>query len=186
MLILLPFATEGNEDLVIIRDLLLSTKEMLEFEPMVILPLEARLKRYERHVSGYSAAQLVANARNTLLKAVETAVAEGERVSRLAPMERTQLLADLSTAGLTGDALRAKVTSYKLLWYRMASELERLEAGRPFTGFGSIRELFDLLKQLWSSLKSAIPGAEQIEELLGLLDQLLYLARGAAFAVRAS
>jgi hypothetical protein len=177
MLLLLQFDSQGGNDLVLVKDVLTSTKVMLDLDGDLIGQVELRLRKGKVSKSSYSMAFLIDNVRTTLVRAVEAAVAEGERIDRLNENERLDLLAVLTASGLTGNALQAKAESFKLLWEKLAKTLESLDSGKAFRGFDFIRELLRLMQSLWSSLKVAVPGAEQIEELLALLDQLLFHAR---------
>lgn len=169
---------QGRDDLDVLRDLLLQTESMSVLKDGLIVPLERRLERYESRVQDFNAALLVANANHALDQAIASAKAEGERINSLSGDDRASLLSKLRVSGLTGKALQAKVASFKALWYELTEALQRLKEGRAFFGRLNIHALLDLLKDIWSSLKKAIPGAEEIEEVLGLIDQLLHLADG--------
>jgi hypothetical protein len=56
----------------------------------------------------------------------------------------------------------------------------QLQDGRPFRGWDRVQRLLELLQGLWNSLKTAFPVVEQVQEILGLLAQLIALARGPA------
>lgn len=183
MLLLLPIMQNGKDDISLVRDILLSTKAMLDFDAELIDPVMLRLRKGKVDKSSYFLANLIDNVRRTLVQAVEVAVAEGERIDKLSVNQRSDLLAVLNVSGLTGSALQAKAESFKVLWEKLARSLEALELGKSFRGFDFIRELLRLMQSLWGSLKRALPGAEQIEELLALLDQLLFHAREHARSV---
>lgn len=176
MVLFFFFGFQGRDDLDIVRDLLLQTESMTVLKDSLITPLERRLSRFEGRVEDFNAAVLVANANQTLDQAIASAVAEGERINKLTDIEREDLKSKLRVSGLTGNALQAKVASFKALWHELREALQLLKEGRLHRSRLNIHALLDLLKDIWSSLKKAIPGAEEVEEALGVIAQLLHLA----------
>ncbi|MFN6115016.1 MAG: hypothetical protein ACK46C_03950 [Flavobacteriales bacterium] len=178
MLLLLPYAPFNSSDEQLVLDILRSTDALLGLEESLIDPLQGSLRRRWSRSTGAEIDRLVEQTEFALHIAVKTALMEAARFEALGVSEKGTVTVALERAGLTGPGLQAKAAAYQLLWQQLATMLNDLEAGRPFRGWDRVERLLELLKGLWNSLKSAIPGVEQVEEILGLLAQLIALARG--------
>jgi hypothetical protein len=169
-----------NDDLRLVRDLLANTKVMLDLDPELIKPLERIASRSPVTKKSFPFDAFIDNVRRTLAQAVEVAVAEEAHIGQMTSEEQSKLLTALNVSGLTGSALRAKVESFRLLWEKLVHTVKRFNADGLDALGEDLKELLHLMQSIWGSLKRAVPGAEQIEELLALLEQLVYHVQGFA------
>ncbi|HMN07017.1 MAG TPA: hypothetical protein PKD45_14980 [Flavobacteriales bacterium] len=174
MLLLLGLLWEP-EDYSIITKTLEQTKEMRELEPGLIEPLRPMLvERWTNAVSSDTEV-LIAHTRLALGDAIEKAVQEAEVLRQNTPLQKAALMEKLGHSGLQGEALYAKARAYELLWYELGTILND-SSNRSLDQWTRIGALLDMLRDLWSSLKTVVPVAELIEEALGLIRQLVHLA----------
>lgn len=173
---LLLLTDDFRDDLEIIRDVLLNAKDLSSLDNDLIKPVAKKLKRYEGKIPLFNAMNLSVNARETLRSAIETSVSIGNGFPNMSLEERRALQSALITPGLRGQALRAKVVSYKLLWYELLETLKLVKKGISNLLRNRIVELLALMKDLWASLIGPFPALEQIVEALGVLQQLFALS----------
>lgn len=180
MLLLLPYSPFNSSDEQLVLDILRSAEALLGLEESLIDPLQASFRRRWSGTADMEIDRLVEQTEFALHIAVKTALMEAARFERLGGSEKDAVISALERAGLTGPSLQAKAAAYRLLWQQLATMLNDHQSGRTLRDWDRVQRLLDLLKGLWNSLKSAIPGVEQVEEILGLLAQLIALARGPA------
>lgn len=180
MLLLLPYTPFNSSDEQLVLDILRSAEALRGLDDSLIAPLQGSLQSQWRKVPDTEVDRLVAQTKFALIAAVQAARDEADRFEKLGATEKASVGISLQHAGLTGPSLQAKAAAYRLLWQQLATMLNDLQDGRPFRGWDRAQRLLELLQGLWNSLKSAFPVVEQVQEILGLLAQLIALARGPA------
>jgi hypothetical protein len=171
---------DHRDDLEIVKDILLSAGELSALDEYLIAPVASKLKRYEGRIDRFNATFLSVQVRETLRAAIESSVAEGNGLSNLSRSDREKLQAALVIPGLRGQALRAKVSAYKVLWFELLETLKQFKEGASSLLRSRILELLGLMKDLWTSLIGPFPALEQVVEALGLLQQLFALSEAQA------